>query len=154
MDQELVEYLDRRFNQFRDEVLQDLRTELRHGLRDGHEQLRAELRQELGDGREQLRAELRQELGDGREQLRAELRQDQSDFRQDVRGDIAASAAETRRHFDVVAEQLMGKIQLVAEGVIAVDQKVDRLGSEMRTKFQRVDRRFLHLEARIVALRD
>jgi hypothetical protein len=33
VDQELVEYLDRRFNQFRDEVLQDLRTELRHGLR-------------------------------------------------------------------------------------------------------------------------
>jgi hypothetical protein len=54
----------------------------------------------------------------------------------------------------VVAEQLMGKLQLVAEDVIAVDQKVDRLATEMRSEFQKVDRRFLHLEARIVTLRD
>jgi hypothetical protein len=62
--------------------------------------------------------------------------------------------AETRRHFDVVAEQMMSKLQLVAEGVVAVDQKVDRLSTEMRSEFQAVDRRFLHLEARIIALRD
>ena len=77
-----------------------------------------------------------------------------NDLRTEVRHDITASAAETRRHFDVVAEQMMSKLQLVAEGVVAVDQKVDRLTTEMRSEFQKVDRRFLHLEARIVALRD
>jgi hypothetical protein len=80
-------------------------------------------------------------------ELRTELR---SEFRTDLRSEIAASAAETRRHFDVVAERLMDRIQLVAEGVIGVDQKVDRLAAEMRSEFQKVDRRFLHLEARVI----
>ena len=63
-----------------------------------------------------------------------------NELRHEFRHEITTSAAETRRHFDVVAEQMMGKLQLVAEGVIAVDQKVDR--------------RFLHLEARIIPQRD
>jgi hypothetical protein len=36
-----------------------------------------------------------------------------------LRAEIAASAAETRRHFDVVADRLMDKIQLVGDDVIA-----------------------------------
>lgn len=74
-----------------------------------------------------------------------------AEFHQDIRAKIAASAGETRRHFDVVAEGLMSKIILVAEGLTGLDQKVDRLTSEMRTEFQKVDRRFLHLEARVIA---
>ena len=77
-----------------------------------------------------------------------------NEVRNDFRHEITVSAAETRRHFDVVAEQLMGKLQLVAEGVIGVDQKVDRLATEMHSEFQKVDRRFVHLEARIITLRD
>ena len=61
MDQALVEYLDRRFRELREDLRQD------------------------------LRAELRQDLSQEFRQLSTEL---------------AASAAETRRHFDVVAEQL------------------------------------------------
>jgi len=57
---------------------------------------------------------------------------------------------ELRRHFDVVGEQLMDKIQLVGEGVTGVDQKVDRLAADMRTEFQNVDRRLLHLQARVI----
>jgi hypothetical protein len=120
VDQELVEYFDRRFG------------ELREGLRQ-------DLRQELG-------ASLRQELGENFQELGASLRQE-------LRTEFAASTAETRRYFDVVAEQLMDKIQLVGEGVIGVDQKVDRLTTEMRGEFQKVDRRFLHLEARVIAPR-
>jgi hypothetical protein len=101
VDQELIEYLDRRFNE-----------------------LRTELRNEIGASAAETRGSLREE--------------------------IAASAAETRRHFDVVAERLMDKIQLVGEGVIGVDQKVDRLAVEMRTEFQKVDRRLLHLQARVI----
>jgi hypothetical protein len=94
VDQELVQYLDRRFNELRDELRQEFRT------------------------------------------------------------GIAASTAETRRHFDVVAEQMMGKLQLVAEGVSGVGENVDRLATEMRTEFRKVDRRFLNLEARIIPRRD
>jgi len=78
-------------------------------------------------------------------QLKSELG---SEITLDLRADIAASAAETRRHFDVVADRLMDKIQLVGEGVIGVDQKLDRFRGEVAEEFQRVDRRLRRLEAR------
>ncbi len=49
-----------------------------------------------------------------------------AETRQYVDATVTASAAETRRHFGVVGEGLHSKIQLVAEGVVALDQKVDR----------------------------
>jgi hypothetical protein len=67
-----------------------------------------------------------------------------------LRAEIAASAAETRRHFDVVADRLMDRIQLVGEGVIGVDQKLDRFRGEVAEEFRRVDRRLLRLEARVI----
>jgi hypothetical protein len=109
------------------------------------------LRQKLREDFRELGASLRQELGADFRELGAKFRQE---FRQELRAELAASAAETRRHFDVVAERLMGKIHLVSEGVIGVDQKIDRLATEMRGEFQKVDRRFLHLEARVIAPRD
>ena len=66
----------------------------------------------------------------------------------EIRAEIAASAAETRCHFDVVADRLMDKIQLVGEGVIGLDQKLDRFRDEVADRFVRVDRRLLRLEAR------
>ena len=78
-------------------------------------------------------------------QLKSELG---SEITLDLRADIAASAAETRRHFDVVADRLMDKIQLVGEGVTGVDQKLDRFRGEVAEEFQRVDRRLRRLEAR------
>jgi hypothetical protein len=62
-----------------------------------------------------------------------------------LRAEIAASAAETRRHFDVVADRLMDKIQLVGEGVIGVDQKLDRFRGEVAEEFRQVDHRLLRL---------
>jgi len=44
----------------------------------------------------------------------------------------------------------MDKIQLVGEGVITVDQKLDRFRSEVGEEFQRVDRGLLRLEARMM----
>ena len=67
-----------------------------------------------------------------------------------LRAEIAASAAETRRHFDVVADRLMDRIQLVGEGVIGVDQKLDRFRGEVADEFRKVDRRLLRLEARVI----
>jgi hypothetical protein len=67
-----------------------------------------------------------------------------------LRAEIAESAAETRRHFDVVADRLMDKIQLVGEGVLGVDKKLDRFRGEVTEEFRKVDRRLLRLEARVI----
>jgi hypothetical protein len=82
-------------------------------------------------------------------QLRDELRTEIAASAEETRRYVDATATETRRHFDVVTEHLMGKIQLVGEGVLGVDRKVDRLAAEMRGGFQQVDRRFLHLHAQL-----
>ena len=89
----------------------------------------SELAQEL---KRDLAHELKRELGE------------------DLGARITASAAETRRHFDVVSERLMDKIQLVGEGVIGVDQKLDRFRAEVADEFRRVDRRLLRLEGRVL----
>ena len=88
------------------------------------------------------------------EHLDRRFREFREGFREDLRTELAASAAETRRHMDVVTERLMSKLQLVAEGIIGVDQKLDRLATEMRGEFKKVDQHFLHLEARVLAPRD
>src|SRR5713101_7646558 len=93
----------------------------------------------------ELKSELSSELT---LELRGEITTSAAWVTPELRGEIAASAAETRRHFDVVAERLMDKIQLVGEGVIGVDQKLDRFRGEVAEEFHRVDRRLLRLEAR------
>ena len=119
MDRELIEYLDRRFDEFRVEFRNDLRNDIRDEITVSATALRSEIAASAAETRNMLRSE------------------------------IARSAAETRRHFDVVAERLTDTIQLLAEGVLGVDRKVDRLATEMRAEFQKIDRRFLHLEARV-----
>ena len=95
----------------------------------------------------QLKSELRSEIA---LELRADIAASAAGVKSELRADIAASAAETRRHFDVIADRLMDKIQLVGEGVIGVDQKLDRFRGEVAEEFQRVDRRLLRLEARAI----
>lgn len=80
-------------------------------------------------------------------ELKSELK---SEITGELRAEIAAGAAETRRHFDVVADRLMDKVQLVSEGVIGVDQKLDRFRGEVAEEFHRVDRRLLRLETRAI----
>ena len=69
-----------------------------------------------------------------REEL-ATLRADVDELRREVR----ESAVETRRHFDVVAEDLRHDIRGIAEGVIALSERVDRsdvgIRAEMSERF-------------------
>jgi len=44
----------------------------------------------------------------------------------------------------------MDEIQLVGEGVIGVDQTLDRFRGEVGEQFRLVDRRLLRLEARAI----
>ena len=73
-------------------------------------------------------------------------------LRQELQQDIQASAAQTRRHFEVIAESLRSEIQAVAEGLSALDENVERFRNEVREEFSKVDRRFVHLDGRIAVL--
>lgn len=95
----------------------------------------------------ELKSELKSEITG---ELRAEIAASAAGVKSELRAEIAASAAQTRRHFDVVADRLMDKVQLVGEGVIGVDQKLDRFRGEVAEEFHRVDRRLLRLEARAI----
>jgi methyl-accepting chemotaxis protein len=77
---------------------------------------------------------LRDEFGSVREEF-GSLREDFRSLRQEVRD----TAAETRRHFDVVAEHLRHDIRGIAEGVIGLSERVDRLGTGLRAE---MDERF------------
>jgi hypothetical protein len=79
------------------------------------------------------------------DRLQGNLEQKLEATRVDLREAIARSAAETRRHFDVVVEHFTSKLQLVAEGVAMVDEKVDRLRTDMELRFDQVERRLLRL---------
>ena len=70
-------------------------------------------------------------------------------LRQELRQDIQGSAAETRQHFEVIAESLRLEIHV---GLNALDEKVDRFRDEVHQEFSKVDRRFLHLDGRIAVL--
>jgi len=73
-------------------------------------------------------------------------------LRQELQHDIQTSAAETRRHFEVVGESLRSDIQLIAEGLTALDEKLERFRNEVRQEFTKVDRRLLDLDGRIAVL--
>ena len=128
VDQELVAYLDRRFSELKSELRSELTLELRGEITTSAAWVTSELRGEIAASGAGLKSEITLAL----------------------RVEIAASAAETRRHFDVVAERLMDKIQLVGEGVIGVDQKLNRFRGEVAEEFRQVDRRLLRLEARAI----
>ena len=109
-----------------------------------------ELRQEIRATAEQVRTDLRQEIRVSGEQIRADLRQEIQASVAVVLARIDASAAETRRYMGVVAEDLKSDIKAVAEGLGALDEKVERFRGEVRDDFGRVDRRLLHLEVRVI----
>jgi DNA repair exonuclease SbcCD ATPase subunit len=47
---------------------------------------------------------------------------------------------ETRRHFDVVAEQMRSQLQVVAEGVSSLTDRLDRLEQNLREEILRAQR--------------
>ena len=53
----------------------------------------------------------------------------------------------TRRHFDVVAEQLRSHIAVIAEGHETLGARVDALGAELKADIAAHDKRLTRLEA-------
>ena len=93
---------------------------------------------------------LRQEIRDSEAETRRRMEQFEARFI----ASLESSAAETRRYFGVVAEDLKSDIKAVAEGLGALDEKVERFRGEVREDFGRVDRRLLHLEVRVIGRSD
>jgi len=110
----------------------------------------AGLRQEMHAMGEQIRAELRQEIRESAAETRLQMEQ----FESRLLARVDASAAETRRYMGVVAEDLRSDIKAVAEGLGALDERVERFRGEVREDFGRVDRRLLHLEVRVIGRSD
>jgi hypothetical protein len=54
--------------------------------------------------------------------------------------DFRAAVDELRRHFDVVGEALRGEVRLVAEGVTALSERVDRVEANLREEILRAQR--------------
>ena len=82
-----------------------------------------------------------------------------------TKDEVRDQQAETRRHFDVVAEGLRSQIQLFAEGVSAVDQRLDRFQRKVEEEFAetraairfsyaQLERRILDLEGNYAALNE
>jgi chaperonin cofactor prefoldin len=82
----------------------------------------------------------------------AEMDRRLDELRAELRAEMRVGDAETRRHFDVVAEDLKSRIQLVAEGVLLVDEKLERFRAEVHERFEAVDRRFEAVDRRFEAI--
>jgi hypothetical protein len=106
------------------------------------ERLGGDLRQEMSA----MAAELRREIQASTAETRVQMEQLESR----LVASVEASAAETRRYMGVVAEDLRSDVKAVAEGLGALDEKVERFRGEVREDFGRVDRRLLHLEVRVI----
>jgi hypothetical protein len=61
--------------------------------------------------------------------------------------DNAAAHAETRRHFDVVAEELRHELRIVAEGVGSLSERIDRLEGQVAKVTDGLETRVTRLEA-------
>ena len=72
---------------------------------------------------------------------------------------------EIKRHFSVVAEGLEHKIQLVAEGITNVDEKLERFRQEVKEEFKEtrsmirfsyaeLDRRVVAIEGEVMSLKN
>jgi phage shock protein A len=68
---------------------------------------------------------------------------------------IEGTAAETRRHFDTVAERLETKVQLVAEGVLGNTELIrglDRRAGNLETTVNQLDVKVSQLDVKVSKL--
>jgi uncharacterized protein YceH (UPF0502 family) len=56
---------------------------------------------------------------------------------EDLRRLFEGAMADMRRHFDLTGERLETRIDLVAEGVVRLDQRLDRTATEHRDEMRR-----------------
>ena len=67
--------------------------------------------------------------------------------REELYSVVREEGERTRRHFNVVAEDLRGDIRLLAEGQVALHQRVENVRAEIQGSITHLDRRVTRLEA-------
>ena len=63
-----------------------------------------------------------------------------------TKAEMREESQQTRRHFDAVAERLESQIRLVAEGQVALQERVDDRLRQVATEIARLDRRLMRVE--------
>lgn len=127
VDPELISYLDAQFASVRTDLGARIDT------------LRSDLGGRIDAVRNDLEAKIVSEVS------RLDTRIDSEVSRLDAK--IDSSAAETRRHFDVMMERMQAGTALLAEGTQMVDEKGDRRYVEIRADLATLDQRVTRLEA-------
>ena len=87
--------------------------------------LRAEIRGESAAVRDDLRAEIRGESAAVRDDLRVEIRGESVSVRDELRAEIRDSLAESKRHAQVLHENVRDDIRMLAEGFAALSARLD-----------------------------
>jgi hypothetical protein len=98
--------------------------------------------------------ELREALNHLAEDLRGEIRSGDAETRAYIDQVVGTSAAETRRHSGVIGESLRGEIRALAEVIAISNEATQRRFSEEAGRTDRLEGRFLRLEARVANLED
>ncbi len=115
------------------------------------QRLRAESRADIQASAERVSTELRSDIRTSADQLRADIQASANRLTEDAaerEGRLREEMRDGQRHLGVLIESLRSDIQVVAEGVVLLNAKFDRLAvSEDRTR-SRVD----GLELRVLAL--
>ena len=103
-----------------------------------------------------MRQDLTQQIAESRqhaEQLNQSTRQDLMQQMDGMRQDLTQQIAESRQHAEqlnrearILVEDLHHQVQLVAEGVMTVSEKLDRFHDEVKANFG-LDKRVMRLEA-------
>jgi protein-disulfide isomerase-like protein with CxxC motif len=132
MDPELKAYLDA----LRQELSEQIAESRQHA-----ERLNDETRQDLMAHAERLNQETRQDLMAHAERLNQETRQDlmahAERLNQETRQDLTQQIQETR----VLIEDLRRDLKAVAEGVLTVNDKLDRVMADHEARIARLERR-------------
>jgi len=87
-----------------------------------------------------VRQEMRGELAAMRQELHGELTAMRQEMKQEfaaVRQENAAAHVETRHEFNIVVERMDRGFDLLAEGTLNIDQKLDREASDIRGEMRR-----------------
>ena len=139
---------------FRDEIIVAVGATIGAAIRDSEHRIRAEIAEAIAASERRIRVEIADAIAASERRIGAEIAgaiaasETRLESRIEARlgARIDASAAETRRHMGVVAEDLKSKIALVAEGVITL---TERLSAKMQEGFDIIDRRLLRVETRL-----
>ncbi len=116
------------------------------------------LRHDLMAHAEQMNRSTRQDLTQQMDGMRQALMTHAEELNQDTRRDLMAHAEQlngaTRQHTEqlnretrILVEDLRDQIQLVAEGLATVSDKLERFHDEMEAQIFGLDKRVMRLEA-------